>query len=292
MTRLSLAGQFRRRSMPVFVHSLRRHVCDSRTDKWGKSLSKRIVLILAAAGLLALAAGYYVRRNSGMRLLAQAQEAFLAQQYQEAQSFSERYVARNADDYVGWRLLGQAQTHLGKYPQARQSLRRALECRPNDLESTLSLGRTYSLPGLEHLATACKSSSDQPAMFRSAIEDFGQAEAVLSQYKPVRLEEIMAQQCALGENTAYLARAWQGLANRLNSEAAIAQAAGEGDIAAARRALQEPAVESARQQSARAAKILLGVLRERAPSAPPATCPSGGGPAPTRPTALVGRSWW
>lgn len=228
--------------------------------KWGKSLSKRIVLILAAAGLVTLAIGYYARKNYAPRLLVQAQEALAAQQYQKAEDSADRYVAHAGDDYRGWRLLGEAQTHLGKYVQARQSFRRAMGCRPNDLESTLWLGRAYSLPAIEHLDIGSNPSADQTAMFRSAIEDFGQAEVVLSQFKPVRLEEVMAQQTTLGENTANLARAWQGLADRLNCEAAVAQAAGEGDVSSARRALEEPAMQSARQQSARAAKMLLGVL--------------------------------
>lgn len=222
---------------------------------------KKIVVIALLAAVVLGGILLYARRNSAGHLLASAQDALSGERYDKAREAAAKYVLKCPKDYRGWWLLGQADLRLGRYSQARDALLKADELHPGDMTMVLTLAKAYSLPAGEQMAAAQKV-SDRTAMLRSAVEGYAQAEVALGRAKPLRLEENMTVQTALGENCANLSRAWQALADRLGGEALLAETGGDARIGDERRDQQQPALASARQAAKRASTILLGVMKD------------------------------
>jgi len=92
-------------------------------------MKRRIVLILIIAGVLLLTGGgvwWYVRVNTGWRILAKAQMAIKANQFDNAIDLSADYVHRFPQDWQGYYWQAQGYLRQGKYPESRQCLDKIL----------------------------------------------------------------------------------------------------------------------------------------------------------------------
>jgi len=117
---------------------------------------RRVILIVAIVAVVAaIAAGvvWYVHRNTGMRLLARAELAMQARQYDRVIELSRAYAADNPGDWRAHYYEAQAQIAIGRYDEARKALEDAAEADPSRIEVLLSRADTFSRPALGKLRT-------------------------------------------------------------------------------------------------------------------------------------------
>ena len=74
-------------------------------------MKRRIILILLIVGILSGAAvgiWWYLRRSTGVRLLARAELATRAEKFQKALDLADKYVRSHPEDWRGWFAKAQA----------------------------------------------------------------------------------------------------------------------------------------------------------------------------------------
>ncbi len=219
---------------------------------------KRIVLVLIIVGMLgaAVVGGlWYVRRNSGNRLLARAELALRAQKYGRAADLARKHVDAKADDWRGYYALARAHTALGRYDEARAVLEDAIEIAPRQVDLVRLRANTFAYPAREALG------SEDPALplnaIRGAIADLEKARDALEAALAPEAEPMpdLAETLALTLTDLYAART--RLAYRLQREADTAAEVGAADQAETKRQAADAALERADQEAARAVALLL-----------------------------------
>jgi len=85
-------------------------------------MKRRIILIVILIGIvggLFLAVYWYAGRNRSVKLLARAELALRAQNFDRALDLAGSYIAKYPDDWRGYYLQAQAHIRLGRYEEAR-----------------------------------------------------------------------------------------------------------------------------------------------------------------------------
>ena len=190
-------------------------------------MKKRIILILVillALGAVAGGIAYYVRQNTGPKLLARAELAIRASQFDRALGLATDYTQQYPDDWQGHYLRGRAFMLLGRFADARQPLQRATELSPSRAAGWRLLADTHALPARKALSD--RRTLDQPAGLRKAIEGLQQAGQTVARAKTATGKDALDIQEYVGLNLLNMARARAALASRLEKEAKLAQTAG------------------------------------------------------------------
>ena len=190
-------------------------------------MKKRIILILVIVMVVGALGGgiwWYVRRNTGARLLARAELAIRASQYERALDLATDFVQKYPDDWQGHYVRGSAFMRLGRFADARQPLQRVTELNPSQAAGWLLLADTYALPARKALED--QRTLDQPTDLRKAIDDLQQAVQTVAHAKAATGKDALDLQEYAGLNHMHTARARGALASRLEKEAKLAQAAG------------------------------------------------------------------
>jgi len=143
-------------------------------------MRRRIILIAVILGVLGVLAGgiwWYVRSNSGQRLLSRVDLAIRAEQYDKAGSLADSYIAKYPGDWQGYYRRAIAYARTGKYPEARQQLDRILSSpgQMNCDEAVVRLLRsdTYAHPARH--STVMNEASPQESPLQAAFANLTQA---------------------------------------------------------------------------------------------------------------------
>jgi tetratricopeptide (TPR) repeat protein len=190
-------------------------------------MRKRIILIVVIALIVGAVGGgiwWYVRRNTGTKLLARAELAIRASQYDRALDLANDYLRQYPDDWQGHYVRGRAFMLLGRFADARQPLQRVTELNPSHAAGWTLHADTYALPARKALSD--QRTLDQPTDLRKAIEDLQQASRIVALAKTATGKDAVDLQEYVGLNHMHAARARGSLASRLEKEAKLAQAAG------------------------------------------------------------------
>ncbi len=211
-------------------------------------MKRRVILILIIVGVLgAVGAGlwWYFHRNTGWRVLARADLALRAKNFDRAIEMAKDFAAANPSDFRGPYMQAQALIGLGRYEEARTMLGEAARLGPDRSEIPMALADTYAHPARQALA-ADPASLRVDAM-RAAIEQIGQARDVLDKAKPSDPTAALDIKAALGLIEVELGFANRTLSERLKKEADIARGAGAAEQAAAKaKAAEEATAEAGR----------------------------------------------
>lgn len=151
---------------------------------------RKLILILVIAAVLAAGGAgvaWWVRRNTGPRLLARTQLALDAGKFNKAEQLAHMCIARQPDDWQGYYLLGQVNLRLGRYESARQQLGQALERTPAQVDCQMLLADTWSIPARQLLSTQTRQ-TELPDC-RRAIEQLQQANALLERIQTDQPDE-------------------------------------------------------------------------------------------------------
>ncbi len=228
-------------------------------------MKRRIVLIIIIVGVLGgLAAGgfWYIRRNSGLKLLARAELAIRAAKFDKAVSLAESYVAKYPDQWRGPYVKGRGLIHLGRYADARLALAEAAKLEPSEVMVPIALARSYSLPALRALAS--RGAMDQPRVLTTAIKQFNQANEILLKANTSGPKGALDVRQQIGLNHHRIAFAWRAVGERLAREAKTAEVSRNADLAAAKRKESDAAFTKSDEATGQTINTLLEVVRKDA----------------------------
>jgi tetratricopeptide (TPR) repeat protein len=135
-----------------------------------------IVLVLGAAGG---AVAWYVHRQSGSRLLAAAEVALTAKQYDKAQALGASYAAKYPDDWRGYHMQVRALNFKGRFIDSRELIARMPTPADDTGKSVMQylLADTYAWPARQSLSTP--ENLKIPSVLATAIELLQQANELL-----------------------------------------------------------------------------------------------------------------
>jgi len=187
--------------------------------------AKRIILLTVIFFVLLVVAGgifLYIRRNRGIKLLARAEVALKAGNFDKAASLSRRYTRQKPQDWRGHHFLGQAQLQLAKYEEARAPLKEAVKLAPtSEVAPLLGLADTYAWPAASALAKVTHETRSEK--IRKAIEQFEQANKILTEAKVTEGKPFLVVMQHVGLNCQTISRAWRHLSSEPAEEARDAE---------------------------------------------------------------------
>ena len=121
-------------------------------------MKKRLVLIVIVLVLLGGAGGgvfLYVRRNTGLRLLARAEVALKAEKYSKAADMAQQYIDQKPNDWRGHQFLGQAYLRMGRFDAAYKAFQGAGKVAPaGEVTPELAMTDTISHPARQAVGEA------------------------------------------------------------------------------------------------------------------------------------------
>ena len=226
-------------------------------------MRRRVILIVAIVVVLGLIGGgicFYVRQNTGWRLLARARVAMNAKRFDRAIEFAERHTQGFPNDWRGYYYQGQAYMGQARYEEARGALDKARQLNPSETDITIMLSRTCSLP-VERVLT---SSDDIPSL-EEAIGGLAKANEVLDAWQESAAEGTPPQKAAeldikqeKGLNLARVAMAQRRKADLCEKDAEVRRTARDAEQTAQR----EKEAATARTQAEKAEREALELLKE------------------------------
>ena len=217
------------------------------------------VLLLLLAGVGAGIA-WYVRRQTGPRLLARAQLALRANKLEKSLELAGTYAAKYPADWRGYHTQALAYCRQGRYLEARRVLDKAARCDPNAAEVVLCRASTYSLPAVRTLAS--RADREKAEALHDAIAKLEKANEILRQSKGRDAAPGLGLQERWGLNLRAMARAQLLLSGCLDREAEIAAAARVTPEAEAKREESQEALAASKESLKQAIAALLAVVQE------------------------------
>jgi len=224
-------------------------------------MRRRIILIVVVLSvLLCLVVGiwWYVRQNTGAKLLTRAAVAMQAEKYDRAVQLAGRYIARRPDDWRGYYEKARAQIYMGRYAEARETLKLAAEREPDEPSIAMALADTYALPARQTIYSA-DARSDPQALAR-AIDQLHQSERILRAVKTSDPQAMLDVQELLGLTYNRLVDAHEFRAEALSQKVKVAQEARSQALAESSAEQLRKETQAARQVQAEAIRNLLAVV--------------------------------
>ena len=231
---------------------------------------RRIILILVIVAVLVAAVTgvwWYLRRNTGERLLARAELALRAQKYDRAIELSRAYAADNPDDWRPHYYQAQAHSALGRYDEALKALDDAAKVAPDHIEIALARAETFSRPARETLRSISLDPEGRidpnlsTESIRRAIEQLDKAREAIQAITPADEQAKAFATEAAGLIEMHLGRAKHGLAERFKKDADIARQAGADALAEQKQSVANEAGQEADRHLRKATDLLLDVAR-------------------------------
>ena len=231
---------------------------------------RRIILILVIVGVLGaivvgalLLVAPLVYRNGGETLLARAELAIRAKNFDRAIEMGKRYAAANPDDWKGPFVQAEAHISLGQYEEARNRLDAAAKAAPDEVRITRARADTFAHPARRSLAS---NDPNLPAdVMEDAIGQLEEAKKVLEKVPTSDGEAALDVSEALGLIEMDIGYARKRLGNRLEKEAEVLKAAGATERATAKRKEAEDAFSRSDGNLGEAMRALLSVVKQGAP---------------------------
>ena len=224
---------------------------------------RRIILILVIVGaLVGVGAGawWWFHRNSGEMLLARAELAIRAKNFDRAIELSKQYAAANPDDWKGPFVQAEANMALGQYEEARDRLDAAAKVAPDEVRIPMARADTYAHPARRSLAS---NDPNLPAdVMEEAIGQFEEAKKVLEKAPTSGEKAALDVSEALGLIQMDISYARKRLGNRLKKQAEVFKAAGAAEQATAKEKEAEDAFAKADGNLKEAVKVLLSVVKQ------------------------------
>jgi len=227
---------------------------------------RRIVLVLILLGVLGAGVGggwWWLHRNQGEKLLARAELALQAGNFDRAADLARRYAAEAPEDWRARYCLAEAQVALGRFEEARRALDDAAELAPGEPAIVLLKAATYSRPARDLLGLPDPNLPLET--IRSAIAQLETARDLLREApapSEPKAKADLAQ--ALGLVMADLGEARRRLGNRLAAAAEVARQAGASDQAAEKQAAADQAHRQADADFAEATRLLAEAVQAAA----------------------------
>ncbi len=228
-------------------------------------MKRRIIIILIVVGILGgLTAGtwLYLRRSSGLKLLARAELAIQADKLDKAVDLAEKYISKYPDDWRGYRTKAQAFIRLGRYDDARTVLAEAGRLNPTEVSISITLAESYSLPA-NKLIVGEKARSDT-AVLAEAIKQFNQANEILLKVETTAPKHVVKVQQFLGMNYYKISIANRTIGDIRKQQAKTAEASRDTKLAAARLTESQAAFAKSDEAAEQAIGALLEVITKDA----------------------------
>jgi tetratricopeptide (TPR) repeat protein len=228
-------------------------------------MKRRIILILTILIVIGLLSGgiwWYLRSNSGWRLLARVQLAMRTEQFDKAAELAAEYTVKYPDDWQGYYWQARALARSGKYPEARQQLDRILG-RPDRMQCDevmvrLLLAETYAHPAKRSLSVP--DAYRQIGSLQEAMQGLKQANDELTPVRTVEGKRRLDVLQAVATNLQEMAGVSRELARLHDDAARTALKVGDKDAYDARTKDSMADANDAQAYDLEAGKMLLQVV--------------------------------
>ena len=229
-------------------------------------MKRRIVLILIIVSILVVTGGgiwWWIRRSSGTRLLARAELAIQAGNFDRAIGLARDYASANPNDWRGPYYQGRAYMSSGRYDEARKVLGEAAQLAPDEVQIAIATADTYAHPAKQVLEA--DAASLRVDAIRAAIDQINQAVGVLTKIKAPDEKAALEVSSSLGLVEMELGYTYQRLEERLAKEAEIARGANAADQASVKQKAADDAAAEKTRHLTEAKRLFLEVVQKGAP---------------------------
>jgi len=224
-------------------------------------MKRRIILIAIIVLVIGGVVGGYVLisgRNTEKRHRAKILNAIQAGDFELAAKEATKYIAKNPEKRWGYLYFGQASNRLGKYTEARATLKEGLRRLPGDSELVLIQANSYAweanrLRGARNL---------QAPDLRKVAALYRKANQALDKATSTDRKTVLDVEADRGRNHLYLSAAMGALSARLKQEAKMATEAKEEELAKEKNAQSKTASEESDREAKAAIVSLLKVVEE------------------------------
>ena len=223
---------------------------------------RRWLLILsgiAVAGIVAAGIVWHVHSNSAAKLLARAELALRAGEFDRALALTSSAIVKDPANWRGYYLQATAYGKLQHYDRARQSLEEAARHGPPGVTVELAIGETYAGAGKRTLASP--EFGQKPSALKDSVAQLRQANEYLAKVQAKDEAGRLDLEQAIAMNLVAIGLADTTLSRRLEKEAQTALEV--GDIAAldASRKASAEATAEAGKALVEASRMLLEVVK-------------------------------
>lgn len=217
-----------------------------------------ITIILAVITASTMGLWWYIRQNSGKKLLTRAEVALSAGLHRNALQHSMNYLEDHPDDWRGYVMKSRALIGMGQYEQARVCLDETDRFPVDKVVVGMLRADTYIYPAVRTIQA--KDGSTDPAALTASIDSLNKAnellELIVSDEEAVMLDgrEYM------GINSNYIALAHGAMADIYGQQATVTEASGQPALAEQHLQLKQTHIQSRADAQDRAIELLLPVV--------------------------------
>jgi len=195
-----------------------------------------IVVGLIVVALIGVSIAWHIRQNTPEKVLARAQLAIKANNFDKAAGLADDYIAQYPQDWQGYLLRARVYLKQGKFEEARAPLTEACRLKPSDPALVIALGETYSNAALRALGSLGNvDSSRKINALRAATTGFGKANEVLSAFKAADPNSKLDIDEDKAMNEYRIGKSLQLISNVLAADAKLAEASRNNEQAARKR---------------------------------------------------------
>ncbi len=229
-----------------------------------------ITIILAVIGMSALGLWWYIRQNTGNKLLIRAGLALTAGENRRALEYSSDYLGDHPDDVRGYVMKSRALIGMGQFEKARASLDETAGFETDKVVVVMLRADTYIYPAVRTLQS--NDGSTDSAALTEAIAQLDKANELLNQMQSDDEAVMLDAREYMGLNSNYIAQVHGVMADIFGKEAEVTEASGQGALAQQKFQLEQSHIQSRIDAQDQAIEFLLPVIvgdatRERAAKA-------------------------
>ncbi len=217
-----------------------------------------ITIILAVIGMSVLGLWWYIRQNTGKKLLVRAEVALSAGENRRALEHSNNYLADHPDDWRGYVMKSRALISMGQYEKARFCLDETAGFEIDKVVVVMLRADTYIYPAVRTLQS--DDGSTDSAALAEAIGRLDKANELLNQLRSDEEAVMLDAREYMGLNSNYIAQAHGVMADIFAKEAEVSEASGQGALAEQKLQLEQTHLQSKIDAQDQAIEWLLPVI--------------------------------
>jgi tetratricopeptide (TPR) repeat protein len=204
---------------------------------------------------------WHIRQNTSEKLLARAQLAIKANNFDKAARLADDYIARHPQDWQGYLLRARICLKQGKFEEARAPLTEACRLKPADPALAIALADTHSNAAMQALSSSGNVDiSRRIDALRAAAAGLNKANEVLLAFKPADPNGTLDIRQHVAMNEYRVGMSHQTISNLLAEDAKLSDASHNSEQAAMKRARSLYEQNQARKSFGQAIDSLLDVV--------------------------------
>lgn len=222
-----------------------------------------VVVALIIVGLIGGGISWHIYQNMGDKLLKRAELALIAKKFDKADSYAGDHISKHPKDWRGYSIRARIYMKQGRFADARAPLADANSLNPGNASLAIAMAQTYSSPALRALGSLGNAENARRIeALRRATEALDKADEILRTFKSPDKKAMLNIAESIAMNHQRKGLALQTMADLLEEDARIAEAARDMDAATKKRDRSRYEQGQARQVFAQAIQELQEVIQK------------------------------